>query len=175
MRRLSVWAALAVVLAGGCACKRKPKQVEMVDDESQPALSVLHVAHPRADRQLLSGFHGVEQQAWRWTMGTFAVALEPPPGSAQRGATLELRFSMPESVISRRKSVTLQAFVAGTALAPETYNKAGDYTYTRDVPAAALAVPPVKVVFSLDHYLKAGEIDPRELGLVATSVGLISK
>lgn len=173
MRGLSGWVVVASLAACGWACKQKPAQTVMVDDESQPPLSVVYVAHPRADTQLLSGFHKVEGGAWRWTMGKFSVALQPPPGAVQSGARLELRFSLPESVMTRRKTVTLSAWVAGTALPPETYTKAGDYTYARDVPAAALAAPPVKVAFALDNYLKAGEVDPRELGLVVLSVGLM--
>jgi hypothetical protein len=164
-----------MLAASGWGCKQKPSQTVMVDDESQPALSVLHVAHPRADTQLLNGFHKVEQGSWRWTMGSFAVALEPPAGAAQNGARLELRFTLPDPVVARHKTVTLSASVAGTALPPETYTKAGEYTYTRDVPSAALSTPPVKVTFALDHFLKAGEVEPRELGLVVSTVGLLAK
>ena len=67
------------------------------------------------------------------------------------------------------------ATVAGTPLPPETYTKAGDYTYVRDVPASALTTPPVKVAFALDRFLKAGEVEPRELGLVVSTVGLVGK
>jgi hypothetical protein len=168
-------AILAALLTTGSACKWKPADVVVVDDEGQPALSVVNVAQPRTDRQLLSGFHEVEGGAWRWTMGKFAVALEPPPGAAQNGATLELKFTMPGSVIERRKTVTLSAWVERTPLAPETYTKAGKYTYTREVPASALVMSPVKAAFALDNFLKAGEVDPRELGLVVASVGLAAK
>lgn len=169
------WFVVAAFALGAWGCKQKPAETVVVDDESQPALSVVNVAHPRADTQLLSGFHRVEEGAWRWTMGKFAVALEPPAGAAQKGARLELQFTLPEPVIERRKAVTLSAWVAGTALPPETYTKAGGYTYAQDVPAAALATPPVKVEFALDKFLKAGEVDPRELGVVVSSVGLVGK
>ena len=175
MRRLTGCFVAALLAASGWSCRPKPAQTVMVDDESQPALSVLHVAHPRADTQLLSGFHKIEEGAWRWTKGSFAVALEPPPGAAQNGARLELRFTLPDPVIARRKAVTLSATVAGTPLPPETYTKAGDYTYVRDVPASALTTPPVKVAFALDRFLKAGEVEPRELGLVVSTVGLVGK
>jgi hypothetical protein len=173
MRRLSVWAA-ALVLLSGWGCKRKPEQTVMVDDESRPALSVLNVGHPRADTQLLSGFYGIEENSWRWTKGKFAVALVPPP-EAVHGVRLELHFALPESLMSRRKAVTISAAVAGTPLAPETYTKTGDYTYTRDVPPEALAQPPVKVTFAIDNPLKPGEVEPRELGLVVTSIGFAGK
>jgi hypothetical protein len=179
MRRLTggiVAAIAAAVLAAGPACKWKSADQVAVDDEGQPALSVVNVAQPRTDRQLLSGFHGVEGGgAWRWTMGKFAVALEPPPGAARNGATLELKFTLPESVIERRKTVTLSAWVERAPLGPETYTKAGKYTYARDVPARACVLSPVKAGFALDHFLGAGEVDSRELGLIVSSVGLTAK
>ncbi len=108
-------------------------------------------------------------------MRSFAVALQPPPDAARSGARLALRFRLTDSLMSRLRTVTLSASVARTALPPETYTKAGDYTYARDVPPEALSKPPVKVAFTLDHFLKAGEVDPRELGLVVSSVGLVAK
>jgi len=167
-------AVVATLLSAG-ACKWNPAGSFSVDDESQPPLSVLRLEEPRADRQLLSGFHQLEQGAWRWTRRSFAVALQPPPDAAPRGARLALRFRLTDSLMSRLRTVTLSASVAHTALPPETYTKAGDYTYARDVPPAALSKGPVKVTFILDHFLKAGEVDRRELGLVVSSVGLVAR
>lgn len=175
LARVAAAAAVVATLLSAGACKWNPAGSFSVDDESQPPLSVLRLGESRADTQLLSGFHQLEQGAWRWTMRNFAVALQPPPDAARRGARLALRFTLPDSLISRLKTVTLSASVAKTALPPETYTKAGDYTYARDVPPAALSKPPVKVVFALDHFLKAGEVDPRELGLVVSSVGLVAR
>jgi hypothetical protein len=173
------WIAAVVavgLVAGGWSCKRRPSQVETVEDENQPALSVVQVAHPRAAGQLLSGFHQVEQNAWRWTMGKFAVILMPPPSAAQKGARLELHFTLPQSVVSLRQSVTVAAAVEETALPPQTYTKAGTYVYKADVPAAALfAGTPVKVSFTLDKFIKAGEVETRELGLVVNTIGLMPK
>ncbi|MGD0201842.1 MAG: hypothetical protein ABSD27_13915 [Bryobacteraceae bacterium] len=177
MRRLRLGAAAvsALLIWSAGACKRRPPQVETVEDENQPALSVVPVAHPRAAPQLLNGFHQVEENSWRWTMGRFAVAVQPPPGSSERGARLELRFSLPDSVVSRRGPVTLSAWVEGTALPPQTYAQAGEHTYARDVPPEALRLAPARVSFALDKFLRAGEIEARELGLVVTSVGLAPK
>jgi hypothetical protein len=173
------WIAAVVavgVVAGGWSCKRRPSQVETVEDENQPALSVVQVAHPRAAGQLLSGFYPVEQNAWRWTSGKFAVILMPPLGAAQKGAWLELHFALPQSVLSLRQSVTLSAAVEDTALPPETYTAAGSYIYKREVPAAALSAgTPVKVSFKLDKFIKAGEVETRELGLVVNTIGLMPK
>lgn len=165
---------LAAALSFSAGCKKPPPQVDTIEDENQPALSVVPMAHPRAAPQLLSGLYDVEQGAWRWTMGRFAIALEPPPGAASKGAVLEVNLTAPVPVLARFKSVTLSAAVEGMPLAPETYTTPGDYTYTREVPAAALTVAPVKVTFALDHYLKAGEVERRELGIILTRAGLVA-
>ena len=74
------------------------------------------------------------------------------------------------------KSVTLTAAVGDTALPPETYTESGNFLYKRDVPAAAFAAgTPVKVAFSTDKFLRAGEVEGRELALVVHSAGLVAK
>lgn len=86
-----------------------------------------------------------------------------------------LRFYLPEPVIARRKAVTLSASVEGLGLPPERYTAAGDYTYARDIPASSLPDRPVKIDFSLDRYLAAGEIELRELGITVMRVALAAK
>ncbi len=127
------------------------------------------------DNQIMDGFYELEGGSWRWTAGRFSVALQPPPGSAAAGARLELDFTVPEAVIARRKAVTLSAWVAGVPLAPATYAKPGDCLYRAEVPATALAMPPVKAAFALDRFLPAGEVDIRELGVVVRRVGLLPR
>jgi hypothetical protein len=174
MRKLTrpwfVAAATAVLLAGNWACKKDATQ----QDEARPLLSALPVGQPRAERQLLDGFSYVENNAWRWTRHTFSVQLMPPPGAPQKGATLDFRFTLPDSVVDRKKSVTLSVSVGAVALSPETYTASGDYSYKVPVPATAFKVgEPVKVVFTTDKYLAAGEVDARELALVAHSFALL--
>jgi hypothetical protein len=115
----------------------------------------------------------VEANSYRWTMGKFSVVLQPPPSPG--GAKLVLRFYLPEPVIARRKAVTLSASVEGLGLPPERYTAAGDYTYARDIPASSLPDRPVKIDFSLDRYLAAGEIELRELGITVMRVALAAK
>lgn len=175
MRRL-IPAVMVIALAfAQSGCKRPQPRVDTIEDENQPALSSVHAANPRAAAQLLSGFHDVERNAWRWTAGKFSVIIQPPKGAAGNGAQLELKFAVPEPVIARRKAVTLYVSVEGQALAPETYTKPGEYTYLRPVPASALSTGPVKVDFALDKYLASGEIETRELGVVFTSAALLPK
>ncbi|HEY1204698.1 MAG: hypothetical protein ABSH46_15325 [Bryobacteraceae bacterium] len=175
-KRRKIWIVAAplaaALLAGSWACKKE----EAEQDENLPPASVVAVAQPRARRQLLDGFWAVENNSWRWTKHRFSVLLMAPPGAAQGGASLEFRFTLPDPVILRRKSVTLSASVGEVALPPETYTSSGTYLYKADVPATAFTGQgPVRVAFATDKYLAAGEVEGRELALVAKSIGLTPK
>ncbi len=176
MRKLIPVLMAALLAAGLAGCKRRPPpKVETIEEETSSLATVVHVADPRTAFQLVKGFHGLEQNAWRWTMGKFTVTLRPPLGAAQRGATLQLKFTIAEAVLERLKSMTLWASVGTAALAPETYTSAGEHTYSREVPAKVLAGEGVAVDFTLDKFLPAGSVDQRELGLIVTTVGFEAK
>jgi hypothetical protein len=173
MRRLTtrnvvLAAGAAVLMLASSSCK--PNAEGSGEAVAGSLMSTVHMADPKAAGQLLRGFYPVEGNAWRWTAGKFAVALRPPAGAAQSGAKLVARFTIPESSLARIKSMTLSASVGGLALPPETYKKAGEYTYTRDVAATALSGGKVVVEFALDNYLPAGTVEARELGVVAGSI-----
>jgi hypothetical protein len=164
-------AALALAPVG---CKRKRRKAN-TDEQPAGLATMVNAADPRTSVQLLRGFHGLEQNAWRWTAGEFAVTLKPPAGAAQKGATLELKFVIPGAVIGKLKSMTLTAAVNGQKLPPETYTKEGEYTFTRDVPASALQQEAVNVDFTLDKFLPATADDMRDLGVIMTMVGFEAK
>lgn len=145
------------------------------EEETPKVATMLTMADPRAPAQLVSGFYNLEQNSWRWTAGHFSVLLRPPRNAEQTGAVLAMKLNVPQPVIDKVKTVTLSAAIHGNILNPETYTKAGDYAYTRDVPAAALHGDSVKVDFSLDRYLPAGTAESRELGIIVTTVGFEHK
>jgi hypothetical protein len=180
MRRLigiSILPLALALLVGAAGCKRRPQKVEVqaTDEEAQDLETMVHVADPRGSLQLVRGFHDVEQSAWRWTMRKFSVTLRPPAGAAQKGATLQLKFAVPDPVIERLKDITLVANVQGVPLESETCRKPGEYTYTRDVPARAFSGDAVTVDFALDKVLPPSASDNRELGVVVSSVGFEAK
>ncbi len=172
--RLLVSVLLCVVLVGGCK-RAKKTRVEATDEAGPTLASVVNMADARASVQLLKGFHDVEGNAWRWTMGKFSVTLRPPLNASQKGATLVVKMSIPEAIMGQVKSTTLTANVNGAAIAGETYTKAGEYTYSRDVPASALSADAVTVDFALDKFLPPGVADQRELGVVVSSIGFEAK
>jgi len=166
---LSVLLLLGLVAAG---CQQQPEQPEQ---KAAPLASTVHTGDPQLSGQLLSGFYGIEQGAWRWTAQSFSVRLHPPAGTAQTGANLAFAFTIPDSMIQKLKTVTLSAEIAGTALAPETYSKGGAYTYKREVAANLLTGDAVRVDFKLDKSQPPSGGDQRQLGIVAGSFGLVPK
>jgi len=172
LRKTALLLALAALTSG---CRNKDKIRVQTEEEAPRLATMLTMADPRAPTQLLLGFYTLESGGWRWTAGKFSAVLRPPRDAAQVGAVLKLKFTVPPPVIDRVKSTTLTATLGGKALAPETYTKAGDYEYVREVPAAALTSDSVKVDFALSKYLEAGTVEGRELGIVATAVGFEHK
>ena len=158
------------------ACKRKDNvSVAKTEEQGASLASVVHVADPNTASQLISGFHDLEQNQWRWTMGKFAVSLRPPSNAAQRGATLQLKLSVAEPIIKKFQAVALSAKIGATALPPESYTQAGEFVYTRDIAPELLTGNSVLVEFALDKFAQPGEFDGRELGLIVTSAGLEPK
>jgi len=161
---------LALVLAAP-GCKKRSSDAEE-PYRMQPAV---RMSDARAQMQLVSGFYGMEQGAWRWTKQNFSALLRPPAGAAQKGATLQLRLTVPDVVISKLQSVTLSGAINGLALPPETYDHPGTYVYTRDVPADQMGSESAKIDFHLDKVMPPNPPDVRELGVVVLSLGLNSK
>ncbi len=162
-RRMAIYIALFPISPAGCrrAIRNPASLVEMKD------LSV--------SNQLIRGFHDIEMERWRWTAQNFLVTLKPPSASEQNGATLLLRLFIPAVQIDKLGPITLSSEVDDQVLDPQTFSKPGEYTYARDLPPALLATNVLPVRFCLDRATRGTEKDGRELGIVVTSVGLISK
>jgi hypothetical protein len=169
MRRLTACLIVALALAAG-ACKRAAKPMQFGVD-----LSVIQMDDARGAAQLVSGFYPPEGNPWRWTAGKFSADLKPPAGAGVDGARLELKLNIPEVVIQKLGPITLSASAGGAGLAPEKFTAAGNYVYAADVPAEVLRGPGVNVEFSTDKSIPAGSLEKRELAVIVSSLGLISK
>lgn len=176
-RRPAVAAALLVLNLAifTSACKQHKRVMVRTVEEAPAMASVVATADPNAAPQLVSGFYGVEQNAWRWTAGRFSVVLRPPRTASTRGTTLQVKFAIPDVSMPKMKGVSLSAYVNGTALAPESYTQAGQFTYIRDVPASLLTGEVSRVDFSLDKTVPPSSADRRELGVVVSMVGFLPK
>jgi hypothetical protein len=169
--------ALFLLILSVAACKGKHSRVTVQNDEvdTGPRLaSVVRMNDPKSSAQLLNGFYAVENGSWRWTSGKFAVLLRVPLAAAQRGATVSLAFTIPDVVIERLHSIILTASINGMTLKSSGYDKPGAIIFSADVPTSLLAGDSVSVDFALDKILPP-DVDKRQLGVVATSVGLSTK
>ena len=173
MRRLITAAALAAILLTASACRKKNKpRTDLVQEEPAGLVTMLHTADPRGAVQLLRGFHDVENDAWRWSAGEFAATLRVPKNAAQKGATLILKFAIAEPSIQKFGSVTIAGKLDSLDLKPEKYTAAGAATYTREIPASALAGESVTVSFKLDKFIPSSDADQRDLGVIVSLIGL---
>ncbi|HTS76333.1 MAG TPA: hypothetical protein VMG40_09025 [Bryobacteraceae bacterium] len=173
MRRLAPVLAASFVLTGGCRIHRH--HAEETNPEGNQLVSVVNVADPRTATQLTRGFWDLEHDSWRWTAKSFTVTLRPPANASKTGATLELKFTIPDVMFNRVGAMTLDARVNGLDLGAQTYSQAGDCTYSRVIPAVALSSDAVAVDFHVDKGLPPSDQDTRELAVIVTTVGLISK
>ena len=173
-RLLSSVLACALLIAP-LGCKRKKPIHVQSEDGSATVASTVHMGDARSESQLVSGFYGVEGGAWRWTARQFTVVLQPPFGSAQKGAQLELDLTVPPVSIEKLKTLSLSASINGTAFPPETYTQPGSYTFKRDVPASLLTTDAVRIDFQLDKAMPPAGADLRELGVVALRAALVPK
>jgi hypothetical protein len=129
---------------------------------------------PKASTQMLNGFYGLENNTWRWTSGKFSVLLRTPPGAAAQGGVVTFAFSLPDVTMQKLKTISITALVNGTKLKSAEYDKPGANIFTADVPSALLTGDSVRVDFALDKTISPG-VDQRELGVVATSIGISGK
>ena len=161
------------------ACRRTEPDLSVYTEEEPPHLSsAIRTADPHAASQLVSGWHQVEDNAWRWTARSFSAVLRPPPGSGKFGAILTLHLTVPDVVIARLGSTTLSASVAGLRLAPETYAHSGVARYVREIPPSILSGDSVRVDFALDRAIPPKSIDARdsrELGVIVGGLDLQTK
>lgn len=175
MNRLTWWILAAALLMPGCKHQEKKAESPAPEGGVPRLANNIKMNDGRAASQLNSGFYGIEGGAWRWTGRQFAMTLGTPPGAAQKGAVLQVKLTVPQVSIDKLQSLTLSGTAGSSALAPETYAKAGQYSYERDIPASALAGDSVKVSFELDKAMPPAGGDARELGLIVSSAALMAK
>ena len=114
----------------------------------------------------------MENDQWRWTKQQFSVALKPPDGAEQRGATLDLNIYLPDSQIESLGPMTLFARTGEFDLAPETFSKGGTYIYSREIPKDALATSLLPVEFRFDKATAPLTGDGRQLAAIITNIEL---
>lgn len=161
---------LALLLA--CACVQNEPGIPIEEEggaEPLTLLSSVNAADPEAEPQLLRGFHGLEQNAWRWTERKFAVMLQPPPPG--QPVVLNLSFTLPGVVTEAVGGVRITARVNGQEIGSESFAEPGESRqFEAMVPEGLLGSEPAEVEFELDKAMPPGDRDPRELGIIVFSV-----
>lgn len=173
MRRLAILilTAAAVCL---CGCRRERIPFVPTEENSIRLEPEIQAGDPADALQLVRGFHQTEFNAWRWTMGHFAVLLRIPDGAKTNGARLVLDFSAPEQLIRKRGPVTVTVSHSGIERARHTISAAGAQTAEFRFSSGTLQGETAAFDFRLDRYFQAGEEDRRELGIIVTGLRLLS-
>ena len=132
--------------------------------------SALKTSDPTAEDQLVDGFHGIEQSAWRWAAKDFTIALLVPKSPKP---ILALDISVAQALLAQTGgSITLKARVGDVELAPQTYTADGNYTYERDLPSVIRENTVVQIQFSVDKGIGPRNGDPRVLGLIVRGAAI---
>lgn len=172
MRRLIAVGLMVVSLT---ACKRQEEAVENAPAAKDAPIVLktsFNVNDEQASVYMLHGFHGLEENQWRWVGSKFGVTLAEPPDAAQNGARLELRFAYPDAAFAKLGALTLTAAVNGQPLSPETYKAPGRFVFTKDIAGPAFHGGPVTIEFSTDKALPPTPPEVRELSIIVIEAGL---
>jgi hypothetical protein len=174
MRLLAAGLCAALLLSPACQRKRHALPAATIEEEAELD-SMISVAQPAVASQILHGFHGVEGNAWRWSMRNFAVTLRPPDGAEKTGCVLEMSYAIPDSVAGKMTGVAIGASIDGQPLPPVRSTGQGSLTYRQTVPGSLLKGKQAVIVeFTLDRVMEPGAVDSRELGLVVARIGFVS-
>jgi hypothetical protein len=133
--------------------------------------TTLSLADPDTAPQLVSGFHTIEEGAWRWTKLKFAADVARPEAS-KHGILVILHGSVAAPVIERYGSQTLECSAGGHGLEPEKLTKAGSFIYAREL--EGVDVPVFRIACSVDHAVPTTN-DDRELGLIISTIALLPR
>lgn len=118
-----------------------------------------------ANVELVDGWHEVEGAGWRWTKRKFS--LRASFDSEAKPERITMRLYVPAELFNRLGPLTLSASVDGKPFQPLTLKKPGDHKFatrfrsTRSVPL---------FTFEVDKFTAPTLADPRELGIVVSSV-----
>jgi hypothetical protein len=173
-KHLALLPLLAVaLLAGACSRSSIPSAEGGPTAGGAPApkaeFSYINTGDVRAKPQLLSGWHSIEDGAWRWTAREAQAVLLTPRESP---VSFEMRLYFPDEHLTKVGGpITVAVLLDGKPFAQETYSSPGSHTLLKAVPAGVLTNPATKVDIRLDRAVPPTESDRRELGMVVQGFG----
>ncbi len=129
------------------------------------------VAEPVSTADLLSGWHELENQRWRWTEQRFSALFRTH--SDPSGLRLRLEFKLDPALVDRFGTVQLSGSVNGSPLPGQMYSNAGVHVYLAPIPEQAGSSYGLRIEFTLDKALEPGPVDCRQLGLVVIQMSIV--
>jgi hypothetical protein len=126
-------------------------------DPVVPTFTELRPADPDFLKES-TGFYVLEQGGWRWTAREFSLTF---PGS-RAGASITLHANVPEAEIQKLGAITLSIRAGAHELAAETFSRAGDFNFTRNLGPGWGN----RFDFRVDKTLAPTAGDNRELGII---------
>jgi hypothetical protein len=118
------------------------------------------------DVEILEGWHQPEESGWRWTEREFSARVRSASGRRPRRVIVDLFLS--EQLIDHVNPLRLSLSVNGFALTPEVYRSVGPQTLVRSLRGPA--AKDFLLAFSLSGALPPSDRDPRERGVVVSSI-----
>jgi len=138
----------------------------------EPVLSYLHTGDLRSRPQLLSGWYGIEDGAWRWMAQEASAVLKAPPGVPP---DFELQLYFPPDFMRRAGGpVSVAVTLEGRPLTQESYSEPGAYRLRKTVPRELLVSPAVHVAIQLSRAMPPAGAEQRELGAVVQGLGFVA-
>lgn len=165
---------LIVLLLCLGACGRAPQQPGEVSQPAEarrvePQYAYAQTNDLRVAPQLISGWHPVEDGAWRWMSREAQAVLRAPENSP---AEFEVRLAFPKGHVAITGPVTFSVLFNDKPFAEQTYTADGNYSLTKTLPAGLLTREPVRVTLRVSKPRPAGTGgDLRELGAVILGLG----
>lgn len=131
---------------------------------------LLSSCYGRTRAELLHGWHAPENEGWRWTAREFAIRLTAgEPGTEPHKVTLTLY--VPEGLATENAPLVLEGCTAGQSLGHESFDKPGEYSYSRLLPPR-IGGDGWVVEFRLNRALSPDEGDARERGIIVAGCDL---
>jgi hypothetical protein len=132
--------------------------------------SYLEMGDIRSRPQLLDGWYGIENGAWRWMAKQAEVLLRMP----ERPSEFEARLFFPANLMQRVGGrVTVSIMIDGAQLFRTTYIEPGGHKAEFAVPHNLLDAGTHKAMIQLDRAMSPGEAEQRELGAVVQGLGFV--
>jgi tRNA (mo5U34)-methyltransferase len=154
------WMVRARITAG---CLTQSNPVEPRADQRIFLLLKSRTRYPDLHVRVISGWHEVEQDAWRWTMKRFSLEVVLPKDRPAR--EFALKFTVPEVVIAGSPTVRIKCSIGGEPAGSIMCDSPCTIEFRGVFPESALAKPEIVLDFEIESSF-ASPGDERDLGIL---------